>query len=70
MLTALENAPALKDLIESQIKEIDGKIHFNFDRERFIKIINKLAIGHAGYDFDNVDFDGSINIWFEFAPLP
>ena len=69
MLIALENIPALKHLIESQIKDIDGKIHFDFDRERFIRIINKLATCHAGYDFDNVDFDGPVNTWFEFAPF-
>lgn len=67
VLTALENDPSLKHLIESQIKIIDGKIHFNVDRERFVRIINKLAIGHAGYDFDNVDFDGPANTWFEFS---
>lgn len=69
VLTALEKVPVLKHLIASQIKEINGKIHFNFDRGRFIKVINKLAIGHAGYDFDNVDFDGPVNTWFEFAPF-
>lgn len=69
VLIALENIPALKHLIEYQIKEIDGNIHFGFDKERFIRIINKLATCHAGYDFDNVDFDGPVNTWFEFAPF-
>lgn len=68
-LTALENLSSLKHLIDSQIKKIDGKIHFNFNRDRFVRIINKLAIGHAGYDFDNVDLDGPANTWFEFAPF-
>lgn len=69
ILSTLENTTSLKQLIESQIKNIDGKIHFNFDRDRLVRIINKLAVGHAGYDFDNVDFDGPANTWFEFSPF-
>ncbi len=67
ILTTLNKSHSLKSLIESQIKKVDGKVLFEFDEQRFVRIINKLAIGHAGYDFDNVDFDGPKNTWFEFA---
>ena len=27
-----------------------------------------MAIGHAGYEYDDLNFDGATNLWFEFAP--
>lgn len=64
--TMNENLP-LKQLIESQIKNIDGKINFTYDISRFDRIVSKLAIGHVGYEFDNVCFDGPKTIWYEFS---
>lgn len=44
-----------------------GEIHFTYDHDRFVRIINKLAICHSGYDFDYVNFEGPVNTEFEFS---
>lgn len=67
ILDILEKKPQLRQLINSQITNIDGKVKLSYDKNRFIHIINKLAICHTGYDFDNVDFDGPVNTWYDFA---
>ena len=63
----LAQKPQLESLIYSQIKLIDGKVSFNIDRKRLLRIINKLATCHVGYEFDVVDFDGPIQTEFNFA---
>lgn len=62
----LEKTPSLKNLILSQINISDGIVNFELDKNRFTKIINKLAIGHSGYEFDNVTFEEPKTTWFDF----
>lgn len=64
----LSKKESLYRLIESQILSKNGIIYPSFDINRFSRIITKLAIGHAGYEFDDLNFDGEAGLWFEFAP--
>lgn len=64
----LSKKESLRQLIESQISSKDGCIYPSFDPDRFTRIITKLAIGHAGYEYDDLNFDGATGLWFEFAP--
>lgn len=58
----------LSNLIAEQIKLIDGKVKFAVDANKLRRILLKLAQGHAGYEFDHINFDNSnITIWYEFA---
>lgn len=63
----LSKKESLHQLIESQIFSKDGYIYPSFDADRFTRIITKLAIGHAGYEYDDSNFDGATGLWFEFA---
>lgn len=49
----------LAHAINEQIQKDEGKICFRFDQERFCRILTKLAQGHAGYEFDYVNFDSN-----------
>lgn len=64
----LSKKGSLHQLIESQISGKDSCIYPFFDTDRFARIITKLAIGHAGYEYDDLNFDGATGLWFEFAP--
>lgn len=45
----------------------DRKIFFQLDKLRFDRILLKLARGHAGFEFDYVDFDNAkTRIWYDF----
>lgn len=63
----LSKKESLHQLIESQISSKDSYIYPSFDTDRFTRIITKLAIGHAGYEYDDLNFDGATGLWFEFA---
>lgn len=64
----LEKDNRLKNLIVEQIKINDGKVYFDFDEERLIRILIKLARGHAGFEFDLIDFDvDNIKLWYDFT---
>lgn len=64
----LSKKEVLYRLIESQISCKDAYIHLSFDINRFTRIIAKLAIGHASYEYDDLNFDGATDLRFEFAP--
>jgi len=55
----LEKDLPLKNLIDESIQTTDGKVHFDIDENRLVRILVKLARGHAGYEFDYVDFDNT-----------
>lgn len=64
----LSKKESLHRLIESQISSKGSCIYPSFDINRFKRIITKLAIGHAGYEYDELIFDGATKLWVEFAP--
>lgn len=55
----LERHEKLQALLNEQIKVIDGKVHYNLDSDRLCRILLKLAKGHAGFEFDYINFDDS-----------
>lgn len=64
----IEKDKKLASTIKEQIKIIDGKVYYNPDNQRLVRILNKLARGHAGFEFDRIDFDDSdIDIWYDFV---
>lgn len=64
----LSKKQSLQHLIESQILSKEGYIFPNFDTNRFSRIITKLAIGHAGYEYDDLNFEGANGLWYDFLP--
>lgn len=64
----LSQKQSLQHLIESQILSKEGYIFPNFDTNRFSRIITKLAIGHAGYEYDDLNFEGANGLWYDFLP--
>ena len=64
----LAKKESLHRLIESQISSKGSYIYPSFDTKRFKRIITKLAIGHVGYEYDDLNFAGATNLWFQFAP--
>lgn len=49
----------MQALLSEQIKIIEGKVHYTLDIDRLRRIILKLAKGHAGFEFDYINFDDS-----------
>ena len=63
----LEKNTNLKKLLVEQIKVTDDAVQYAFDETRFQRILIKLAKGHAGFEFDNINFDDSdIQISYDF----
>ena len=56
----------LKQLIDEQIKLVGKEVHFSYDEKRLLRILEKLAVGHAGFEFDKVDFDRCVSISYDF----
>ena len=56
-----------KNILQEQIKTQDDKVSYQLDKQRFDRILLKLARGHAGFEFDYVDFDyTNVKIWYDF----
>jgi len=63
----LEKDHALKTLIDLNIKKDDGKVFFDIDENRLLRILKKLARGHAGFELDYVDFnDTEMEVNYDF----
>ena len=63
----LEKDERLRRTLQEQIKEINGKIYFQPDEQRILRILLKLAKCHAGFEFDYINFDNAqVNIWYDF----
>lgn len=58
--------PKLLNIINEQIQLINGHIQFSYDKNKFIRILKKLAVCHAGYEFDYVNSGSDIKIWYDF----
>ena len=63
----LQKNPTLSELIKKQIELENGKVNFHYDANRMTNILIKLARGHAGYEFDYVNFDYEPDIWYDFS---
>lgn len=57
----------LLTLLNEQIKACDGKIQYQPDEQRIVRILLKLAKCHAGFEFDHVDFDNAhVSVSYDF----
>lgn len=57
----------LQNILQEQIKTQDDKVSYQLDKQRFDRILLKLARGHAGFESDYVDFDNTnVKIWYDF----
>lgn len=63
----ITNDKKLENILQEQIKTEDEKVFYQLDKQRFDRILLKLARGHAGFEYDYVDFDNTrTKIWYEF----
>lgn len=63
----IANDKKLENILQEQIKTEDEKVFYQLDKQRFDRILLKLARGHAGFEYDYVDFDNTrTKIWYEF----
>jgi hypothetical protein len=64
----LEKDEKLQKTLKEQIQKNDGKVYYNPDEKRMLRILFKLARCHAGFEFDHVNFDDvKAKIWYDFA---
>ncbi len=67
----LSNDNKLAATLKEEIKLEDSKICYEVNEKRMARILNKLAICHAGFEFDYVDFDNvpfiKYNLIFELS---
>ena len=61
----LLHSPKLQERITSQIKEFGGLTIYDYEKDRFERVIHKLAFGHLAYENDMLSWDSScdISIW-------
>lgn len=52
----------LKERIASQIRDFGGETIYDIEKERFKKIMRKLAFGHLAYENDSLSWDSTFNI--------
>lgn len=46
----------------------NGKVYFKPDEKRILRILRKLARGHAGFELDYVNLDNiEPEVWYEFV---
>ncbi len=60
------HTPALQEMVTSSIHLENKTVFFSYDEIRFKRVINKLAVCHAGYEFDHVDFNDPISTKISF----
>lgn len=58
----LLHSSKLQERIASQIKEFGGMTIFDYEKDRFERVIHKLAFGHLAYENDMLLWDSSCNI--------
>lgn len=57
----------MNNLLNIQISKKDKEIHYECDIERFENILAKLAIGHVAYEFDYIDIDCEMLMWYDWS---
>lgn len=58
----------LQRTLQEQIWMENGKVYFKPDEKRILRILLKLARGHAGLELDYVNFDNTeTEVWYDFV---
>jgi len=65
--TILNEKPHLCELVCSQITDNGSEIELSFDRKRIERILEKMAVCLAGFEFDQLSFSDIQETWFDFA---
>ena len=58
----LLHSPKLQERIALQKREFGGKTVFDYEKERFEKVMHKLAYGHLAFENDILSWDSTCNI--------
>jgi len=60
------HSPKLQERIASQIKEFGGLTIYDYEKNRFERVIYKLAYGHLAYENSSLNWDSEheTNMWF------
>lgn len=58
----LIHSPKLQERIASQIRDFGGTTIYDYEKDRFEKVIRKLAYGHLAYENDTLSWDSTYNI--------
>ena len=67
-IVRIEKDKKLQETLRKQIQKNDGKVYYDPDEERILRILFKLARCHAGFEFDHVNLDDvKAKIWYDFA---
>jgi hypothetical protein len=62
---ALRRSPALRARLESAKRELNGVTHFDVERDRFTRVLVKLARGHAAFELSAVRRDQPSVVWWQ-----
>jgi hypothetical protein len=65
IISVFEKRPALQKRIENSFRFRDGRLYFEFEEDRFIKVITKLAKGHAKFENSQSQIDKPTSISFK-----
>lgn len=67
-IARLEKNPKLFHKLKDEIRIVDKNVDFSFDNDKLVRILTKLARGHAGFELDHLSFNcDSIEIWYDFV---
>ena len=58
----LLHSPKLQERIASQIRDFGGVTIYDYEKDRFKKVIHKLAWGHLAYENDAISWDNQCNV--------
>ena len=58
----LLHSPKLQERIASQIKEFGGITLYDYEKDRFERVVRKLAYGHLAYENDMLSWDSTYHI--------
>lgn len=58
----LLHSPKLQERIASQIRDFGGLMIYDYEKDRFERVIRKLAFGHLAFENDMLLWDSTYNI--------
>lgn len=58
----LLHSTKLQERIASQIRDFGGTTIYDYEKDRFEKVLRKLAYGHLAYENDSLSWDSTYNI--------
>ena len=65
---SLMHSPRLQERIASQIRDFGGTTIYDIEKERFEKVIHKLAFGHLAYENEMLLWDSTCDISMRLLP--